>query len=597
MPEELIFWHKGLSYDARSAMQQPGFLASAENITFTSEGKQTLRPQFSKVNSTAVNAIHSIKRFQSLIIEADSTYLRWNNGSGDFTSLGAGYANSIWDFDEYKDFLHCINGTDAVLIDASGNAYNAKVDNPSTAPSGTSGAAGNPNGTYALYVSFFITWPNGDTYETGLSSASSDVTVTNQQISWSSIPVSTYSAISGTAPTIHRKLYRGPGTGGSLADIYYVATISDNTTTTYTDDTSDSQLAANGACYVNDYDVAPNATYLAYHYGRLFLLSSNRLYYSEAVAGDTAAENEVLMPIAFESNNWDDLRTSGFGHLDPQGLIAWGTYLYIPLKHTWIRKQGNDPDTWSYKKTWAQIGIAAPRTIALSSNPIGILGVSSPKGKVPGLSLFNGQTAQMITSPKLDDIFENDLNQDYIDKCRGICDGRYYYLLYPSGSNTEPDKLLAIDLSRFPDTRVAYWTDLHGQSIDVNDQDNQVYIGGSDGYVRQNTGSETIDVEVQTHDLIGGKTELANKEKTLKTLKYSLNTGGDDVTLTIYLDGDVAKWTDGSSTYTISGTDDSVQVIRNFPTSFKAYNFSFKITGTGLSTFELYSPWDVEFDF
>jgi len=601
MPAELIFWHKGLAYDTRSALQQPGFLKTADNISFKTEGKQGLRTKFSSINSNAVNAIHSIKRFEDTLLIGDSTYLRHRSAltDGDFTSLGSSFANSIWQFHQYKDFLVGVNGGAGVMFDTSGNLYPTTIDNPTDTPAGAAGAAGNPDGTYALYVTFLITFPNGAKYETGFS-PTSEVTVATKKISWTNIPVSTYEALSGTAPTIHRKLYRGPGAGGSLADIYYVHTIEDNTTTTYTDNDSDSTIGANDASWVDDYEPGPtNMKFHQFHYGRWYVVDAdhlNRVYYSEAVSGETGTENEALMPLAFEDGNWDDIRTAGVEKLSIMSMISWGTYLYFPLKHTWLRKDGNDPDNWNYKKTWSENGIAAPHTICKCGKPAGLLGVSNPLGGTPGISLFNGQLSQIITSPKFDYIFEDDLNQDAIGNCRADWDGTHYHLLYPSGTATQPDKWAAFDLSRYPDVRLAFWKDLNGQSVDVDRQSSKIYIGGSDGYVRQNSGLESLNIDIRTHDLIGGKEEYSNHIKTLKELKYAINTGNEDVTLEIYIDGIQATWPDGDISQAIKGADDTVQYIRSFPNNFAGYKFELRVYGSNLSEFEIYSPWEIEWD-
>ena len=603
MPTEQIMFHKGLAWDARSELQQPGFLQTAKNIDFRVDGEQGLRQQFTVINANALNAIHSITRFRNMLFVGDSDTLRYRNArtSGDFTSLGGGdYTDAIMMFREYKDFLVATNGTNSILFDASGNLYNTSISNPAAAPTlADFGVAGNPDDTYVGYVTFLITWPNGHTYETGLSSASADVTVATNKIRWSAIPTCNYTALSGTAPTIHRKLYRGPGTGGTLADIYLVTTITDNTTATYTDDVSDTALAANGASYVDDYTAMPVPLYHEFHYGRWFTINStntHRLYYSEPAAGATGAGNELLMPIATKSTNWDDMRVSGFGRCDPQGLIAWGTYLYIPMKQTWLRKYGNDPDTWSYKKTWAEIGISAPHSIVPCGKPTGLLGVSSPKGKVPGISLFNGQLSQIITSPKFDYLFEEDLSLDYIHKCRAAWDGRYYHLVYPSGDVTEPDKWAAFDLSRYPDIKLAYWEDLAGMSVMVDDQSTGVYIGGSDGYARRNNGTETIDVHIRTHDLVGGDPKVANVSKTLKELKYALDTGGENVTLEIYIDDSLVTFSDDTQSKTISGSDDTPQYIKDLPQNAEGYSYSARVSGTDLSTCKIYSPWIMEYE-
>ena len=600
---EIITFHRGLGYQSRSALMEAGFLKIANNITFRVDGKQELRPKFDAVNSTAVNAIHSINRFRNRLFIADGTHARERSAltSGDFTDLKTDLTNAIFTYAEYKEFLNAVNGTDNLLFDEYGNLYPGSVANPISVAVGAVGAAGNPNDTYVLYTTYYITWPNGHTYETGLSSASDDVVVANEKIEWSSIPICPYSAYKGTAPTIYRKLYRGPGTGGSLANIYLVTTIENNTTTTYSDNVTDSQLASNGASIVDDYLPAPsNIKYAAVNYGRFFYITTDnphRLYYSDTAVGADAAENEILMPLAFPTNNWDDIRVPGYGKTDPQGLITWGIYLYIPMKQTWIRKYGDDPDTWSYKKTWATMGTSSPYSLTRSSSPPGILSISTPVGGVPGISLFNGQTSQIITGPQFNYIFEEDLNLDAIDKCRGTHDGRYYHLLYPSSGKTEPDKYVAFDISRYPEVRAANWNNLKGRSLDIYDQGSKIYVGGFDGILRESgSTTETIDVDVETHDIMGGDPKIANSEKRLKELKYNLDTGGKAVDLEIYIDGELTTYPDNEQKIGISGTGDYVQYKKSFPPNFVGYVFSFKVRGEGLSTFDLYSPWQAEFD-
>ena len=665
MPSEILLFHKGISNAQRSALSEPGTLKTCANVSLEIEGEQSLRQRFTAINTTAVGSIHSITRWGDFIIIGDTTHLRHFNllTASDFTDIYASFTNSPWVFKAYKDFLHGVNGYEQVLIDQSGNCFPANVVNPTTLITGAEGDAGDPSGVYNLYCSFFITWPNGMTYETGLTYASADATVSSKKISWSAIPVSTYAAysvdskdafnkcqvllpfndadgattfyeiaksrtvttvggavidtaqskfglssllldgdgdyatlahstdfnlsttpftvefwvrfsavatdqgffgkyqdannywylkwtqatttlqfkavaasatvadytatwapvidtwyhvsvdrsgtsmkifINGTgltltettaisttsmpattsgtleigaaynhtsdvsgwiddfalysnlakrsanftaptvpsqAPAIWRKLYRGPGTGHTLTDIFYVDTLYDNTTTTYTDNTSDATLEISDASMVDWYQVLPNSKYLEYHYGRANVIdieNPHRMTFTEAAAGEDAWDNEDIMPLAHDelAPDWDDLRVSGFSAVDPQGLVAWSTNFFIPLKQTWIKRQGNDPDTWSYKKTWAEYGVGAPYTIDICPQPSGILYVSSAEGGEPGLCMFNGQLSEMISTPKLDYIFQNDLDHSCIANCRGFCAGRYYHLLYPAVNYT-----------------------------------------------------------------------------------------------------------------------------------------------------------------
>jgi len=605
MPQEQIFWHEGLNYEVRSALQKPGFLATVENIVFEVDGKQLLRPSFNKVNSTSVGAVLSGVVFRGNLLIAYGGTLAWNAGSGDFNTLYSSFTNGAhWTFREYKEFIHGVNGHESIFFDVSGNLYPAQIDNPATAPTGAdSGSGGYPSGVYKLYVSYFITWPNGMTYETGLSPGSADVIVASKKIAWSNIPVCPYAAYSGTAPTITRRLYRGPGTLGALAGIYFLDTIADNSTTTYTDNWTDAEAAAGGISDVADFGPLPNSRFLEYHYGRAFVVDVDkpwRLQYSEAATGADALENEIIMPTASGENDFDDVRVSGFqGLVDPQGIIAWGQNLYLALNQTWIRKEGNDATTWNYKKNYVSWGISAPYTMSLGSKPIGIYGLSLFGDGEPGLSIFNGQGIEFVAALRLRDLLKTDLNKAYIGNSFGKNVGVYYHLFYPSMDSTDgtPDTHLALDLTHYPDVRIGKWVDLNSTCIFINENNGDIFIGGSDGYVRKrsDTANETINVDVKTRDLIGGNIQYANMLKTLKKLHYNLNTNGATVKLEITIDGELMAWESGDTYRLISGTGDEVQYLESFPVSAEGYIYNLRIYGA-VTTFELYSPWNLEFD-
>lgn len=112
--------------------------------------------------------------------------LRSNADGGDFTTRYSSFSGDIITFRPYKNFILGCNGTDFFLMDLSHNVYPARVANPTTAPTGTPHGTGalSPGGC-VLYVSYLITWPNGHTYETGLSPASADVDPSaNAHIDW-----------------------------------------------------------------------------------------------------------------------------------------------------------------------------------------------------------------------------------------------------------------------------------------------------------------------------------------------------------------------------------------------------------------------------
>ena len=607
-PSELVMFNEGIAQDSRSALQAPGYLQTCNNIQFRKEGRQELRASYGKFNTNNENTILTIVRYKDLLLINDTNadlLHRAATSAGDFAVADSGYTAAKFWHDSYKDFLHICNGTENHFYDGSGNLYPAIIANAGAA-SEAPGAAGNPDGIYIGYVTFLITWPNGQQYETGLGTASDESDCTGgKKFEWSSIPTSGHTFVTGgmEAPTIHRKLYRGPGTGGTLADIYLSHTITDNSTTSYSDNNSDVTLIANGASTVDDYTSMPTTVeFLKYHYSRLFCITTtnpNRLYYSEAPGGETATENEILRPLAFPTNNWDDLRSAGFDIVDPQGIATLGTDLFVPLKHTWIKKTGNSPSTWTYKKTYAMYGCAASATIQAVGKLKGIVCLSEAIGGIPALCLFNGYTSDPITDERFTDLFEDDLNHSYLAECRGIWDGRNYHFLYPHGANTTPTKHAVFDLSRFPKVRLSYWdygagATFNAQDMAVWNQGNSIFIAGHDGWVWYPKTGETITASVKTHDLIGGTPELASKWKMLKRLKYAIK-GTGTMTLTITIDGTTITWADGTTSKTLTGTGDVVQIME-LPRDLGCYKYTVAISAAN-TAFELYSPWEMEFDY
>ena len=843
-----VFWHKGLAYDTRPALQGPGFLSECENINLEIDGDQTMRMSFAALNSAALDpvTVHSVRRFESYVIVGHGgTLSAAPISTGTFVTLGTGFTSGArWRWREYKNFLHGVNGYEEVLFDESGNLYPAEILNPDPPATSTSAAGTLLAEKFMCYNSFYITFPNGAIYETGLSDGKEvDCSAGSKSVSWAGIPTGTYAAyyaatadafnktltllhfnggqdsttitdstgrhtwtVAGTAkidntwdtlgtnslyldgdsdyvpsadsadwsttlaaaaftahfmvkftalptagnsmgffgqadatnafyayiknnggsyelhlyvnsaatvhhyhgvwttpvvdteyhiafirgwggvanteaawkitvdgaaltsvfdtsaptvtipdiggafevgrarsdastvvgyvngymkefvlmnvakwtaaftvPTtfqvdcsIRRKLYRGPSTGSTLGDIYYVATLYDNTTTTYADDNSAATLAANGASYVDDYAPGPHSEFLDYHYWRLTLIDKSkpwRLWYSEAAAGETAYENENLALLAFTADSYDDIRVSGYDKTSPMGLLSWGTNYFLALKHTWVRRQGNDPSTWSWKKTFATHGVCAKDTISLSKQ--GVIYLSTNEGRECGLAVFNGQTSELITSPKLDYIFNTDLDPDHASEAYGTCVGQYYHLLYLS---TDTDwKWLAVDLRRLPEVRASYWTTVvaSGSYATCLDAYNQGYdetnsmsllVGGSDGVVYYDAPGTAVPFDIETKDL-AGPLEIMNDEKTLKEIRYNLDSQNEDVTLELYIDAAVATWQDGNTYRTISGTEDRIQVLRDMPPNFKGRFFRLKVyDDTGHLNVHIYSPWTLVYD-
>ena len=129
-----------------------------------------------------------------------------------------------------------LNGQDNIAIGYAADFF-SPLPNPGFALASASGA-GLSIGTYLYKVADVLNGQLSDLTISG--SATVTTTSGNQQVSITSIP--TYA---GPLTCSARKIYRtkvNPVLGATSEIFYFVATISDNTTTTYTDSTADSSL-------------------------------------------------------------------------------------------------------------------------------------------------------------------------------------------------------------------------------------------------------------------------------------------------------------------------------------------------------------------
>jgi uncharacterized phage protein gp47/JayE len=121
------------------------------------------------------------------------------------------------------------------ITTADGTIPNPGIPNPPTASIHAS--AGNLNGTYEYAVSFITA-----TGETLASVESNAVIPVNQQVDLANIPI-------GGPGTTGRKIYRDKNGAGTYR---YVATLANNTATTYTDNATDAVVAGGSLVLSND---------------------------------------------------------------------------------------------------------------------------------------------------------------------------------------------------------------------------------------------------------------------------------------------------------------------------------------------------------
>jgi len=186
-----------------------------------------------------------------------------------------------YDWCHFREYLFFCNG-----VDVNYKYRGFEQPRPMTLPqpaacSAAAGAAGTLSGSYSYRVAF----RNSTNVTESLASAAVTVSLTSQQGSLSSIPVSTDQQVN------QRRIYR-KDPGSSL--YRYLADINDNTTTTYTDNTA--SITTNEI--INDYrgDLEP-CRYCEVFGNRVWFANSQTyssgLYFSEAGTFDFPAANLI----------------------------------------------------------------------------------------------------------------------------------------------------------------------------------------------------------------------------------------------------------------------------------------------------------------
>jgi hypothetical protein len=474
--------------------------------------------------------------------------------NGDFTTLGTLSSSNRWRVADHKEFSLITNGIDNKAI-ANGNLYDWGVDNPTDAPTGTAGATGNPSDTYTLYYTFKVKFPTGRTYETGPSPAGS-VTVSSQKIEWSNIQKCLYS---GTDLKIQRKLYRYSTT---LADTYLVATIDNNTDTTYSDNVADATLLLGTILGTTTYEPPPSEiTDVVDYMNRVFLISKEYLYWSEAG-----------IPFAFPAAN--STLISRIGE-DLVSLASWGNQVYLSDQNTWYRLQGTDPSTWSIRETFAEEGVTNKHTV--KATKYGILGLW-----YDGIYMFDGTVSKNITKDILKNSFFSDIGTE--SACFAEFDGRRYFFVYPT-SGTTLNRCLILDFATYPKVK-AYHRDFIPTAYQYHKPTGIEYMGKSDGYQYEDATTDTIVTSLQTGDRV--MKDITHQKET-DYLYYDIDTGGKDVTLTIYADST-------AQTPTITLNESTRKRARKQLPKWQGYSFSLGLSCADSVDLKIYEPWEVGFN-
>lgn len=212
------------------------------------------------------------------------------------------------------------------------NLFNWGINAPTTAPTASTGTSGNLNGQYQWRVTF-IRNAGGYLVESNPSPASNILTLSNQRANLT-IPTSSDPQVTG------RRIYRFGGTQNAWK---FVAEIPDNTTTSFTDNTPDSDLV--GAPTLSFFnDPPPVATIATVHRERIFLAGNSS--YPTRVFFSTFGSPEYFPPSSPDDpdgGSWFEV-----GQQDGQpvtALVPVGTMLAIfKTRSCWLLRGESQAD-------------------------------------------------------------------------------------------------------------------------------------------------------------------------------------------------------------------------------------------------------------
>jgi hypothetical protein len=255
-------------------------------------------------------------------------------------------------FETFKGLLFCINENHAFIWDGTYEQVWG-VEAPTSACTATVSATA---GTPAEQRAYYVTFVNNKGQESNSSPISTSVTPASKQVNLTNI-------LTGGTNIVKRKIYAyatlSKG-GSSVTDSWYVGEISDNTTTTFTDNISAEVLVVSDVLEI-DNDPPGKAKYILQHKNRIFTAVNSMLYFSK-----------LDSPEAFPIDNYILCNDSGD---KITGLWLLNDYIVIIKERSVLMlKCDGEPTEWILRTVHNQRGCPYPNTIQLLDDKIVFLG-------------------------------------------------------------------------------------------------------------------------------------------------------------------------------------------------------------------------------
>lgn len=454
-----------------------------ENFDFSERGALKKVPGSAKLNSTALEAnsvntlyeaIKSDGTSHLLAFCGDSIYVSTDGGTT-FSEAASGFtAGAKWSCCTYADNVIMVNGFDANQIYDFTAVRAMGLTAPSTAPTPATGAAGNLTGDYYYKVSFVY---SGSESNCGV--ASSLVQPSADKVELTAIPT-------GGAGCTQRKLYR---TKAGATVYYELATINDNTTTTYSDDDVDDLLS---------WKVAPESNTTP-GVAKYVIMKDERILYIMPDSSDFYY-SELYKPELTKGTSYRTVGADDGGQLMGAAIYEGDMFFYKAKKvtdadetyyvgHKTYQLSGYDPDPES--GDWV---------ITLANNAVGGIAFDTIDYSVSEVicldddGLYSLQRNRLLSTIVVDTIalsnkIEPDFkkfNKYYLHLASGRVFDSKYYLAVPGEGRTSNSEIHVLDFKAVQ-TETGYeaaWTKIRGPVISCFAVfRNRLVYGTDDGYI------------------------------------------------------------------------------------------------------------------
>lgn len=281
------------------------------------------------------------KPHEVIIVENGNVWKSNESGKIDDTALETGLSVGYTSFVELNDLLFIAPSTGRMKKWDGSQITFAGVKPPSNAPDVATTGSGNLNGSYNYIVTF-----ETSTTESNPSPESVDVSPSGEKVELTNIPTSSHNDIK------RRIIYRTQDSGSTF---FKLKEINDNTTTSYVDNATDSEL---GIQVERDKGVPPESCNITEKYHNTLFCAGDpdnvsRLYFSN-----------LLEPENFDALNFIDIQS---GRSTPiTAMVSTQDQLLVFKENGMSSVTGTDPSTFSVTDPFQDIGCPGPKAVTVS---------------------------------------------------------------------------------------------------------------------------------------------------------------------------------------------------------------------------------------